>query len=338
MSLQTSLLGKAWLGLQSAKGTEATTLNGFKANLVGLSPQQALSNIGALVGGSLIRPGSIKTAAWSAGALIMPPSLAGQFGELLYGFAGSVSSVDNTDGTYTHYFPDGADDTQPTVLMTARRKVPGSSALYEQMIDMRCYRLLFNMPAANYATLRAEFVGGEFSNPDGASWTFSAEDESSVPVTSLGTFELPDGTEVNTERGLTVDITSAVPPLQQVQVGGSYFPYDFPVLERVLTIQFTYLWENPTFYKQLLYNGTDFEPVVYTSDFHATVQSPGYVTGSIRYQLEIMAKNVTWTFTPVQLRGNNLIEFTVQGALKAAASGFDWYIALTNATDSYTIA
>jgi hypothetical protein len=338
MTLQTSLLGRAWLGEQSAKGTAATTFYGYKANLVGLTPQQALSNIGALVGGSLIRPGSIKTAAWSAGALIMPPALDDQIGWLFKAFAGSVSSVDNADSTYTHYFPSGADDTQPNLYLTARRKVPGTSALYEQMEDMRVYRLLFGFPAANYATLRAEFVGGTFSKPDGSGWTFSAADETSVPVSSVGTFELPDSTVVSTERNTTVDITAVVPPLQQVQVGGSYFPYDFPVLERVVSIQFNYLWENPTLYNSLLYNGTDFEPVVYSSDFHVTVQSPGYITGALRYKLEFYAKAVDWTLTPIQLRGNGLIDCTLQGALKDSASGQDWYLAVTNGTADYASA
>jgi hypothetical protein len=335
MTLQPASLGRTWLGPQAEKGTAATTFYGFKANLAGLTPQELIRNVGALVGGSLVPPGSIKTAAWSGGALIMPPALDDQIGWLLYSFAGSVSSVDNGDGTYTHYFPSGADSVAVEKLLSARRSVPGSSVLYELMIDQQVYRLLWGLTPGEPATLRAEMIGREPSNPDGAAWTFSGKSETTVPITCKGSFELPDGSPLTAATGVVLNMINVVPDVARVLVGGSYYPHSFPVINRAIGVQFSFLWENPTLYQSLYYSAGSWNPVIYSGSFNCEVQSPGFITGALPYKLEFYAQAMNWTCQPLQLRGGDLIEMGMTGTLKDSDSGHDWYLALTNGTEEY---
>ena len=240
MSLQSATLGKIWLGPQTAKGSAASTYYGWKANMVDVAPNQMTRNIGQMVGGSLVPQGSVKTAAWSGGAMVCPPPLDDYIGWLLYAFAGSVSSVDNGNSTYAHYFPSGADDTAPAKYLTARREVPATSALYEQFEDQVPYRLLLGVAAGEFATMRAEMAGRTPSEPDGSGWTYTTKDQTSVPVACKGHFELPDDTALNTVNGVTLDMTNIIPPVGQVLTVGNYYPYDFPVLGRQITLTFSW--------------------------------------------------------------------------------------------------
>ena len=341
MTLQAASLGRVALGPQASKGTAALDASfvPYKANLVGLNASQTLTRIGQLVGGSLVSGGAIKTAAWGGGALVMPPALAGNLGWLLYAFAGSVSSVDNTDGTYSHVFPAGADTAAVDKYLTSRKKVPGSTALYEQITDLRPFRMLFGVTPGQYANFRAELIGREPSNPDGAAWDFETgleAPETSTPVSANGTFNLA-GSPINTTNGVQLDMVNAVPGLQRVMVNGSLYPYDFPVLERVVTVSFNFLWENPDLYKQIFYGSTAaIEPLVYSSAYDLTVQSAGMITGVLPYELKFEAANVDWEASPVDLRGGDLVEMAVSGTLKAAVSGYDWRLTLTNDVAAYT--
>jgi hypothetical protein len=337
MSLQAASLGRFWLGPQSAKGTVSTTFNGFKANLVDVAPQQMVRNIGQLVGSNLLPGGSIKTAAWVSGAVVMPPSLDGQLGWLLHAFAGSVNSAVNADTTTTHTFPQGADDTAPAKYLTARRKVPGSTVLYEEMLDMVVYRLLFGFTPGEYANLRAEFVGREPSNPDGSAWVFTdAKDETSVPITCKGSFELPTGTPVTTSTGISLDLNNVVPDLRRVLVAGSYYPVDFPVLGRQIVVQFAHLWENADLYKSLFYSAGAWSPVIYNSGFTMTVESPADAVAGTPFSLTFTAASVDWSCQPVRLAGGDLVEMAMTGTVAASGGASDWSLALTNNDANYT--
>lgn len=337
MSLQAGTLGRLWLGGQSAKGTAATTYFGFKANLVQLAPVQITRNIGQLVGGSLLPGDSIKAGVMSGGAVVMPPSLESNIGVLLYAFAGSVSSVDNGDGTYTHYFPSGADSTAPAKYLTARRSVPGTSTLYEQLEDLVVYRLQLGLTPGEFSTLRAEFMGRTPSTPDGSGWTWTGEGQTSIPIGCKGHFELPDGTAVETSAAVQLELANGIPNPQDVFTLGSYYPFDFPVLSRNLQISFTHLWETKTLYSSLHYSGTDWSSTLYSSSLDVEVQSTGYVTGSLPYKLQFYAPNVQWELrNPVELRGGDLIRMEMVGTVADySGAGSDWYLALTNGEASY---
>jgi len=336
MTLQSATLGRFWLGPQIAKGTAASTLYGWKANMVDVAPNQMTRNIGQLVGGSLLPGGSVKTAAWSAGAMVCPPSLDDYIGWLLYSFAGTVSTVDEGGGIYTHYFPSGADDTAPAKYLTARRSVPATSTLYEQMEDLVPYRLLFGFTPGEFATMRCEMVGRTPSEPDGSGWAYSAKNEDSVPIACKGHFELPDDTVLNTISGVTLDMTNVIPPLNQVLTVGNYYPYDFPVLARQITLTFACLWESKTLYESLYYSAGSWSPTQYSSSVDLEVQSTGVITGSDPYKLKFYGQTVDWTCEPIQLVGGNLVAMAMTGVVTDATSGLDWYLALTNGTTSYT--
>lgn len=338
MSLQAGTLGRVWLGGQTAKGTAATTYFGYKANIVQLAPIQITRNVGQLVGGTLLPGDSVKAGVMAGGALVMPPALESNLGVLLYAFAGSVSSVDNADGTYTHYFPSGTDSTAPGKYLTARRSVPGTSTLYEQLEDLVPYRMLFGLTPGEFTTLRAEFMGRLPKSPDGSGWSYSAEGQSSIPIGCAGHFELPDGTAVETSAAVQLELASGIPNPQDVFTLGSYYPFDFPVLSRNITVSFTHLYETKTLYDNLHYDGSgDWETALYSSSLDVEVQSTGYITGSLPYKLKFYAPNVQWELrNPVELRGGDLIRMDMVGTVAAATSGStDWYLALTNGVSSY---
>lgn len=336
MSLQPASLGRLWLGPQTALGSAASTYHAFQANLLGLTPQQMAQALGQMVGGNLVSAGRVKTAAWAGGAVVMPPVLDEYIGWLFYAFAGSVSSVDNGNSTYTHTFPQGADSTAVEKYLTGRRSVPGASTLYEQMQDLRVYRLLFGLTAGDFATMRAEFMGRVPTNPDGSGWTFSAKQpEDSTPITCNGHFEVPDGTAIETATGVSLELINVIPDLRRVLVIGDPYPVDFPTMERVARVRFTFLWENKDLYSELYYDTGAWDTQQYSSSFEVNVQSGGKITGSLPYQLTFYAQHMDWEAEPLALRGGDLVEMGMTGTLKRATSGQDWRLQLTNGTESY---
>lgn len=339
MSLQSGSLGRLWLGPQSARESAATTYYGFKANVVDLAPGQMYRGVGNLVGGSLLPGGQIKTAAWVEGGLVMPPPLDDQIGWLLYAFAGSVSSVSDVPvaSTYQHVFPSGGlDSTAPQKYLTGRRSVPGTTtSLYEQFQDLKVARLQFNLAPGEFTSLRADFLGRVPSNPDGSGWSYSAKNEDSVPISCKGTFELPDGTPNEVSTAIVLDMVNIMPDMREVLVGGSYYPYDFPVLGRQITVQFQALWDEPTLYESLHYSGTAWSPIVYNSDFEVSVESASVITGSTPYSLLFYGGSIDWTCEPVALRGASLVQMRMTGTIADADSGPDWYLRLQNGTNGY---
>ena len=340
MALQSATLGRFWLGAQTAKGSVSTQNSGnlyaFKANLVDVAPAQMVRNVGQLVGGSFLPGGSIKTAAWSGGAMVCPPPLESSIGWLLHAFAGTVSTTDNGDSTYTHAFPSAADDTAPAKYLTARRQIPAGTTLYEQMLDQVPYRLLFAFAPGEYATMRAEMIGRTFTSETAPGWTFAnAEDEDSVPIACKGHFELPDATPVTTATGVSLELVNIIPPLQRVLTVGNYYPIDFPVLGRALTVSFSHLWEDKTLYESLYYSTGEWNPVQYSSSFELEVQSPGFITGALPYKLNFYGQTVDWSCQPLRLAGGDLVEMQMTGTVVDSSSGSDWYLALTNGASDY---
>jgi len=340
MSLQSGSLGRLWFGPQTAKGTAATTYYGFRANVGDVAPGQLFRNVGNLVGGSFLPGGSIKTAAFGAGGITLPPPLENYLGWLLYAFAGTVTSNTLSDSVsyYEHYFPSGADSTAPGKYLTARRTIPGGSAQYEQMEDLVPSRILLGITPGEYVTMRFDAMGRTISAPDGSGWTFTSEDETSVPIACRGGLEMPDGSSLSTATGAALEIINVLPPMNQVLVVGSYYPYDFPVLTRAITLSYTHLYETNTLYTNFYWNGTAWQPTIYSTSLDVYVQSTGYMTGTSAtpYEFKLWANNVDWACDPITLAGGQLIGMRITGSVAKASSGFDWYMRLRNLTASYT--
>jgi len=342
MALQSGSLGVLYVARQTAKGTAATeTYSKFRANTADYAPQQMFRNIGNLVGGSFLPAGSIKTAAFSAGAWVLPPPPDNYLGWLFHAFAGSVTSntLSDSGNYYEHYFPSGADDTAPDKYLTLRRTIPGTANQYEQMEDVRPSRLLLTLTPGEYASLRFEGMGRTISAPDGAGWSAganAAESHTNVPISVSGGIEIPDGTSLGTATGVSVDIRNMPPDIRDVQVMGSYYPYDFPVLTRQITVDFTHLWETKTLYQNMYWDGTAWDTSIYSTSCDLYVNSTTYITGTTPYQINVWMDGVDWNCDAVPLTGAELIRVRFTGTAKDAASGYDWYLRLRNGTASYT--
>ncbi len=335
MQLQSGSLGRFWFGPQASKGSAATTFYGYRGQLVDLSPQEIIRNIGPVVGGGFLPGRSIKTGAFAAGAAVLPPAVKDKLGWLFYAFAGSVSSVDKT-GYYQHNFPAGADDSAPSKYLTARRKVPGTSALYEQMIDMVPTRILIGAVPGEYTTMRLEAIGCGFTSPEGSGWGYDADDEASVPVAVKGGVEIPDASTVSGVNSIQLELVNVVPDVRQVMVVGSYFPEDFPVLTRSIRATINMLWEARTFYDNFWYDGEAWQSEIYNTDLDIYIQTPQNIPGqSVPYELRLWAASVDWACMSPRLTPGDLIQFSIVGTLADAVSGYDWRITLQNDTDAY---
>jgi len=337
MSLQSGTEGKFWFGPQTGKGTAASTYYSFLASLVQVAPQQMVRSLGPVVGGRFLPYGLIKTAAWGGGPVVLPPILDDYIGWLLYAFAGTCTSNDMGDSTYEHTMPSGADDSAPGKYLTARRKIPGTADQYEQMEDLVPYRIVLGITPGEYVNMRYETIGRTVSAPDGSGWSFSAKDETSIPIACRGGLELPDGSSLATATGAALEIVNVIPDLGRVLVVGDYYPYDFPVLTRAITLSFTHLYETNTLYQNFYWDGTAWKPDVYSTSMDVYVQSTTDISGaSAPYELKLWAQNVDWACAPLNLAGGGLLEFAITGTVSQASSGFDWYFRLKNATSEYT--
>jgi hypothetical protein len=343
MSLHAAQLGAFGIYPQTTKGTEPTGSEyyWFRANAVEVGPQQIMRDLGPLVGGSLLGEKQIKTGAFSGGRVVMPPPLIENLGYLLHAFAGAVSTVDNT-GYYTHYFPSDTvgDTTAPDKLLAIHKIVDLDADLGEVLLDQTVARLQFNIAGGEYVSFQADFMGGEPSTDaaTGVGWTPAPEDGVSIPIACTGTFELPDGTAINTVQGVTIDMVNVTPGIRDVMLVGSYFPHSFPVLGRVINVTWNHLVEADTLYQSIFYSSGSWNPVVYNTDLAITVASADDIpTQAVPYSLEFMAESVDWTATPIPLAGGDLVRLQVTGSIADAnTAGVDWYLALTNAQATYT--
>jgi len=336
MALQTGTLGKFWFGPQIARETAATTFYAFRGNALDLAPGQQFRNIGPMVGGSFLPADSIKTAAFSGGGVTMPPILDDYLGWLLYAFTGSVTSNDMGDNSYEHYFPSGADSTAPTTYLTGRRQIPGGTVHYEQMEDLVISRMLFNLAGGEYVSARFDMMGRTITAPDGAAWVHTPKGYDSVPISCRGGVELPDGSSLETASAATIEVVNVIPPINRVLTVGSYYPYDYPILTRNITFSFDHLYETDTLYELLYWNGTAWQPTIYSTTFDVYVQSASDITGaSDPYELKFWSANMEWTCEPLRLVGGDLILLRITGTMAAATSGFDWYVRLKNNTEEY---
>lgn len=343
MSLHAAQLGGIGIFPQTAAGTEPTGSEyyWFRANAVDVGPQQIMRDLGALVGGTLLGEGMIKTGAFSGGRIVLPPPLKENLGWLLLAFAGAVVTVDNT-GNYTHFFPSNTagDITAPDKLVCIHKITPANTSIGEVLLDQTVSRIQLNVAGGEYVSMQIDFMGSEPSSDtvSGTGWVPAVETAESVPVACCGSFELPDGSEIGTVQGVTIDLVNVIPGIRDVMIVGDYFPHSFPVLGRVINITWNHLVEADTLYQSIFYDTGAWTPVVYNTDVAVLVESAGDIpTQAVPYSLEFMAESVDWTATPIPLAGGDLVRLQVTGSVAdAGTAGVDWYLALTNAVASYT--
>jgi hypothetical protein len=343
MALHAAQLGAFGIFPQTTAGSEpsGSEYYWFRANAVEVGPQQIMRDLGALVGGSLLGEGQIKTGAFSGGRVVMPPPLEANLGWLFHAFAGGVVSTDMT-GYYNHYFPsDTAGDTAaPDKLVCIHKIVDLDTDLGEVLLDQTVARIQLNIAGGEYVSLQADFMGSEPSSTTvtGVGWTPAPETAESVPIACKGSFELPDGTAIDTVQGVTIDMVNVIPGIRDVMRVGNYFPHSFPVLGRVITVTWNHLVEAKTLYESIFYDTGTWTPVVYNTDFAVSVESADDISGqAVPYLLEFMAESVDWTATPIPLAGGDLVRLQVVGSVAdAGTAGVDWYLLLQNEETAYT--
>lgn len=347
--MQSGTIGDFGFYPQVSKGAAPSAVEyyWYQANMAAPAPNQLVRNIGPLVGGSFLVGPSTKTAAWAAGQAIVPPALEDNIGWLFYTFAGGMSTTDNTDGTYTHTFPaSGADTVAPEKYMAVRRILPedGGTKFGETMLDNKIVRLVFGCAPGEYMSLQADFLGRSFESTrtvTGTGWTPAYEDLATVPIVAKGKFELPDGTALGNATGITVEMVNVVPDLRQMLVAASYYPADWPVLTRALTVTWTALWEDADLYESVYYDSADgsWNPVVYTTDLDMEFETPGddYGTGTdLPMKLGFFANKIEWTARPVELEGGALLGLQMTGTVIDNSAGAEWSMTLTNEQATYT--
>lgn len=345
--MNSGTLGSFGFYPQVSRGTAPSSVEYYwmEGNLVQPAPQQLIRNIGQTVGGSLLPSRSLKTAAWSGGRIVLPPTMIGNLGWLFYGFAGSVDTTDNADGTYTHQFPNGGlDNVSPSKYLAFHRITPtDDGTLGEEMLDQVIHTITLGAVPGELSTMQIDSLGRSFSASDdvsGTGWTPSFEDVGCLPMIAKGHFEMPDGTAATNATGITVEMRSIIPDIRRVLVAGAYYPLDFPVTGRALTVSWTALWDNEDLYKACYYNASGaWEPAVYTTTLDITMESPFdiYGTGTdLPLSLKFYGGQVEWEAEPLSLQGGDLIEMRMTGTVTNVASGEDWYLELTNEQANYT--
>lgn len=280
-----------------------------------------------------------------------------------------VTSLATTSGTakigwyttqgslpYTHTFKFAADNSyQPWI--SAIKKIPGSTTLWEAGKDNKITSLRLNFPQNGIVSARVDLVGRE---PDWTSRTEPAfwggndfEEFGSVPVTCTtsgyvkvtGATSAPFNNEKLPLTGLSVTMANNLTSPQQEMVIGSPYPDDFAVLSRAMSFQATLKWADPSFYNHILRGymssgswaaDSGWSNTVFTSGIDALVESPAFVTGSTKYSMRVRSNNVMWSFQggPV-LAGGDIVMLQLVGTALAPVSGEYATIDIVNGQSSY---
>jgi len=322
-------------GKQSAKGSTATTWYRHRATDIDFGPVQTMAAIPLEVGGTVVPTGSYKQGAYVAGGATLHPRMEGDFGWIMEGLMGSVSTDGGPVGdTYDHTFKFNSANPHDVPWMSVRKFIPGSDSLGEIGTDCKVASATMTFPQNGIMQARIDWIGRTPSWDDDPSFSYADafEDYTSIPVTSMtaSSIKLPEFSASELPvTALTVTMTNNLTTPQQEMVIGSQHPDDFTVVSRAATIRATVKWADPDLY-QTIYTGTTsgvaWDDACYYSDFEAIVLSPYNITGSTPYRMEIDASNVAWQVDgPVRLAGGDLLMLNLMGTVVEADSG-DEYI------------
>lgn len=317
-------------GKQSAKGSAASTWYRHRATDIDFGPVQTMAAIPLEVGGTVVPTGSYKQGAYVAGGATLHPRMEGDFGWIMEGLMGAVStSAGPAADSYDHKFQ-FASDVGSLPWMSVRKYVPGSASMGEIGTDCKVASVTMTFPQNGIMQARVDWIGRTPSWETAPSWTYSDgfEDYSSIPVTSQTacSIKLPEFSASELPvTALTVTMTNNLTTPQQEMVIGSQHPDDFAVVSRAATIRATVKWSDPDLYRTIYTGGTGgvaWSDACYYSDFEALVQSPYNVVGTTPYELVINASNVAWQIDgPVRLAGGDLLMLNLMGTVVEQDSG-----------------
>jgi hypothetical protein len=275
------------------------------------------------VGGDAYPTGAYKASEFVAGGGVLQPRLEDAFNLLLYALTGYASDIGAYDvegnavsDVATHQFRFRRDSALNSVSLPwlgVRKYIPGAASgedMEEIGVDCRLTALRIAVPQSGVMVATPAFTGrkGFMSDQSFADWNaFDAFD--SIPISTKGHFKLAaegttapfgNGTEYPA-LGVTLDFTNGLTTPAQEMIIGDYHPDDFAVLQRALTIRWTYKWQDDVLYRAIKANaGTgasiDWSPIVYNTAFEMLLESADSVpTTSQAYQFYTHAPSVHWT-------------------------------------------
>ena len=162
------------------------------------------------------------------------------------------------------------------------------------------------------------------------------ESYTGIPIATVSGFEMPDGVALTNINNVTLTIDNGPADDAAMLVLGSYSPHDILPLARTIRIEATAFWENATQYKNLYFNGgTSWSPIVYQSysPFDMYFSTPGNLP-SVAYPgtLGFYAASgaISWTITPMEIRGGDVLVLNLVGLVNAVTTGEAWKLYLAN--------
>jgi len=333
---------------QTAKGTAASSFYYHKAMDVNIGPVQRDQLLPLEVGGGVLPTGAVKGGVYVAGSATLIPRLEDNLGWLLHGFAGAYTAEADPGGsTAHHYFVMPGDkgtsgSPETTKWMTFQRYIPGDTAdtgRKETLTDCKVAGLVISLPAFGNLTMRVDVVGRVPTGSAAQSApSASMEDYTTIPIASVGSFEVPFNTDMKALGG-TLTLQNVFTTPDQEMIVGSYYPDDFVVTSRMMTIDWVYKVENLNLYDSIFYNDShEWTPVVYTSSFRVTASPPPESDGTNNFELGFEAQKVVWSVEPVRLAGGDIVTMRFHGTVVEPESGDNWVLWLKNeqtATDHY---
>jgi hypothetical protein len=330
---------------QTAKGTPNTVDADFTYMLFtrgGFSPAPVVLPLDQEIGGGALSRDVQKMGILSGGRLTFIPRPK-SLGFALKGVTGNVSTVDNTDGSYTHTFTLGSDQFIAP-YWTGRQDIGG---LYgEQIQDMRFSSLALSFRGANFLRGELGMVGGLPAKVSTATWAALSQVDGGPQFTApLGTIELPTGTPLKVIAGSF--IASAAIPMDEQWIVGSYSPDAFDIVQRAYALQMAVKISTGDLYTQIMYDpdaGSAWvAKVMREAGFTLSFDSPIEAASGVPFSLDIAANgqsddtaNVVWSCQPIVLNAGRNVILNITGTFLADPNAGDPItLELTNTTDSY---
>lgn len=318
MSLS-SLKGAVGVGIQSARGTPATTLNYFPTLNANVTGEQMAQNLPPEVGGTYFSRGAYKAGLRSRGEVALLPR-PNSIGWLLAGlFNREVVTADATSGLNDHVFTVGDSLAYPNKWLTVRRMV--NNAYGEQMEDARIGGFRVEIAAANVVQTSVQLIGGQHGEIVGAD--VYAPDE---PVFITCNANVTEGGAPFIVDRIAIDMGAQLTD-NEFRVG-SYFLDDITLLQRQVTIQADVRIKSRDLFAKVYRNGGvapvgpalgGWSPTLYRS---AVVLEMS--TSEIKPQiLRIELPGVDFLTMPVQMSGAELIRAQLTASVTLSDDNFD---------------
>jgi len=240
--------------------------------------------------------------------------------------------------------------------LTVQKIVPGTTRFSERGIDNRVTAARFVLPAGGLLQARFDFrgifpawqEGTDLNNPTTgheAQITGSYEDYTSIPVMSDGEgyVRLPNYSAQNMKFvNATINFGNNLTEDDQERIIGTPYLDNLVVLQRAITIQGTWKWNDAALYQRFLVGNNSlaagWSTVPFETDLQIRVIAPTTIPGttSTRYSLQFDAPNVIWNVQgPPQLQAGGTIMLPVVGTVRVPTTGSPFTATLVNEVQGY---